>query len=95
MLTDNEIKVLKHINKRGYIPSLTLKEIFNTPKGKMALTKQNFPNIRHKLRSFMTAERHGMYRGGFQWFSAVEWKNGDCDLRKFLKKELTPAPSGG
>ncbi|MCX5888088.1 MAG: hypothetical protein NTY36_01385 [Deltaproteobacteria bacterium] len=89
MLTDNEVEILKHIKRRGYIPSLTLKEIFNTPKGKMALTKHNFPNIRHKLRSFMTAESQGMYRGGFQWFSAVEWKDGYNSLDEFLKRELS------
>jgi hypothetical protein len=87
MLTDNEVEVLNHIKNHGYIPSSTLKEIFNTPKDKMALTKQNFPNIRHKLRSFMTAEHTGMYRGGFQWFSAVEWKDGNASLDEFLKRE--------
>lgn len=88
MLTDKEIEVLKYIQKRGYIPSSTLKEIFDTPKGKMALTKQNFPNIRHKLRSYMTAESQGMYRGGYAGFSAVEWKDGYGDLDEFLKREL-------
>ena len=83
-LTEKETETLKLLKVRGEISSERLKMLFGTEKGKKALTKKNFPNIRHLLYSYMTAYSHGMYRGGFQWVSVVSWKGKYGDFEKFL-----------
>ena len=90
--TDIEIKLMKRLLEHE-VTSGEVKEWFgiDTYKGK-ALTKKNFPNIRYKLYSYMTAYHHGMYRGGFCWVSVINWKDGISDLREFINQFETLKP---
>ena len=83
-LTDIESWILKEILEHGCCVSEEAKKKLNISKPKKALTKQNFPNIRNKLYSYMTAFSHGMYRGGFQWVSVIDFKGTKEELKKLI-----------
>lgn len=89
-LTDKETQVLLELrDPNGDLSSHRLRQIFNTEKGRKTLTKENFPNIRKKLCSFMTAYRRAAYRGGFAWISVIEWKDGLNSLHEFIDERIS------
>ncbi len=65
--------LITELEKRSEIPSHEVKKQLGLIRGK-ALTKKNFPHIRHKLYSFMTAYHKAMFRGGYAWISVIAWK---------------------
>lgn len=85
-LTDKEREVLRQLKERdNELPSKHLKAIFGTEGRRPALTKANLPNIRPRLRSFMTAYHKAMCRGGYAWVSVVEWADGPASLEQFIE----------
>lgn len=82
MLTEIEKWLLRELLDRHYISSGEVKEKLGIPagRGRHALTNANFPTLRPFLHTFMTAHNKGMCRGGYLWFSAIEWKAGIIDL---------------
>ncbi len=87
VLTDKEREVLRQLKERdNELPSKHLKAIFRTKGKRPALTKTNLPNIRPRLRSFMTAYHKAMCRGGYAWVSVVEWIDGPASLQQFIEE---------
>jgi len=74
-MTDIEQRVVRTLLAGAQeITSAQIREWLQTSQ-RIVLTKKNFPNIRHLLESHMTAYRHGMCRGGWQWICVVAPKD--------------------